>query len=115
MKQRLEFARALAVDPDVLFLDEPFGALDAITRLEMRREIGRIWAQTRKTCVLVTHDVDEALELADRVAVMSHLLARILEMIEVKPPQPRDPDDAVFREMKKRIYGLLKINNATTI
>ena len=57
MKQRVEFARALAVEPDVLFLDEPFGALDAFTRLEMRREIVRIWQATGKTCILVTHDV----------------------------------------------------------
>jgi ABC-type nitrate/sulfonate/bicarbonate transport system ATPase subunit len=58
MKQRVEFARALAVEPDVLYLDEPFGALDAFTRIEMRREIVRIWQTTGKTCVLVTHDVD---------------------------------------------------------
>ena len=110
MKQRLEFARALAVDPDVLFLDEPFGALDAITRLEMRREIARIWSATRKTCLLVTHDVEEALELADRVAVMSRRPGRIIETIEVPLPRPRDPDEERFRALKARIYQLLRID-----
>ena len=110
MKQRLEFARALAVDPDVLFLDEPFGALDAITRLEMRCEIARIWAATRKTCVLVTHDVEEACELADRVVVLSRRPARVLEVIDVDLPRPRDPDEAAFRALKLRIFQLLKID-----
>ena len=111
MKQRLEFARALAVDPDVLFLDEPFGALDAITRLEMRREIARIWAATQKTCVLVTHDVEEACELSDRIVVLSRRPARVLETIDVDLRRPRDPDDAAFRALKLRIYQLLKIDH----
>ncbi len=66
MKQRLEVARALAVNPDMLFLDEPFGALDSITRLVMRGELLRIWQAERKTIIFVTHDIDEAVQLADR-------------------------------------------------
>jgi NitT/TauT family transport system ATP-binding protein len=109
MRQRLEFARALAVDPDMLFLDEPFGALDAITRLEMRREIARIWLATRKTCLLVTHDVEEACALADRVVVMSARPARIVEIVDVGFGRPRDPDAEPFRRLKARIHEMLKV------
>ena len=71
MKQRLEVARALAVNPDVLYLDEPFGALDSITRLQMRRELLRIWQAEKKTILFVTHDIEESVQLADRVVVLS--------------------------------------------
>jgi NitT/TauT family transport system ATP-binding protein len=109
MKQRVEFARALAVDPDVLFLDEPFGSLDALTRLEMRREIVRIWKATGKTCLLVTHDVEEACELADRIAVMSRRPATIQAVIPNTLPRPRDPDAPTFQALKERIFGLLGV------
>jgi NitT/TauT family transport system ATP-binding protein len=109
MKQRVEFARALAVDPDVLYLDEPFGALDAFTRIEMRREIVRIWQETKKTCILVTHDVEEALELSDRVAVMTKRPATIHSVIENPLPRPRDNDDARLRAMKHEIWQILGV------
>lgn len=109
MKQRVEFARALAVNPDVLYLDEPFGALDALTRLEMRAEILRIWRETKKTCILVTHDVEEAVELADRVAVMTRRPATIHSVLDNPLPRPRDADCKEFRELKSQIYEILGV------
>jgi len=109
MKQRVEFARALAVEPDVIYLDEPFGALDAFTRIEMRREIVRIWRETGKTCILVTHDVSEALELADRVAIMTRRPATVHSVLDVDLPRPRDSDDPPFRAMKDRIFEVLGV------
>jgi ABC-type nitrate/sulfonate/bicarbonate transport system ATPase subunit len=90
MKQRVEVARALAVNPDMLFLDEPFGALDSITRLIMRGELLRIWEAERKTIIFVTHDIDEAVQLADRVVVMSARPAKVQHIVDIDIPHPRD-------------------------
>ena len=90
MKQRVEVARALAVNPDMLFLDEPFGALDSITRLIMRGELLRIWEAERKTIIFVTHDIDEAVQLADRVIVMSARPAEVQRIVDIDIPHPRD-------------------------
>ena len=89
MQQRAELARALIVKPDILYLDEPFGALDALTRLRMRAELSRILSRERHTVLLVTHDVEEALQLADRVMVLSPRPARIQQMVEIAAPRPR--------------------------
>src|SRR5438874_2825451 len=94
MKQRLEVARALAVNPDMLFRDEPFGALDSITRLIMRGELLRIWEAERKTILFVTHDIEEAVQLADRVVVMSARPARIQQIVNVDIAHPRDISSA---------------------
>jgi NitT/TauT family transport system ATP-binding protein len=107
MKQRLEVARALAVNPDLLFLDEPFGALDSITRLTMRSELLRIWGTEGNTVVFVTHDIDEAVQLADRVAVMSDRPAKIQQIVTVDIPHPRDISSARYLELRNGIFEQL--------
>lgn len=88
-RQRVAIARALMVDPRILLMDEPFSALDPRTRVMMRAEITRLWQETGKTVVFVTHDIDEALALADRIAVFSSKPTRLLEMIDVDVPRTR--------------------------
>jgi ABC-type nitrate/sulfonate/bicarbonate transport system ATPase subunit len=103
MKQRVEVARALAMNPDVLFLDEPFGALDSITRLTLRRELLRIWEAERKTIVFVTHDIEESIQLADRIVVMSQRPATVRRVVEVDIPHPRDLSSRRYLELRDGI------------
>jgi len=105
MKQRVEVARALAVNPDVLFLDEPFGALDSITRLQMRSELLRIWRAERKTVLFVTHDIEESVQLADRVVVMSARPGRIRRVVDIDIPHPRDLSSRRYIELRDLIFG----------
>jgi NitT/TauT family transport system ATP-binding protein len=105
MKQRLEVARALAVNPDVLFLDEPFGALDSITRLVMRSELLRIRRAEKKTILFVTHDIDESVQLADRVVVMSTRPATIRRIVDVDMPHPRDLSSPRYIELRDLLLG----------
>ena len=105
MKQRLEVARALAVQPDVLYLDEPFGALDSITRLQMRRELLRIWQAERKTILFVTHDIEESVQLADRVVIMSQRPGRVRRILEIDIDHPRDLSAPRYIELRDAIFS----------
>jgi NitT/TauT family transport system ATP-binding protein len=98
-------ARALAVNPDVLYLDEPFGALDSITRLQMRRELLRIWQAEKKTILFVTHDIEESVQLADRVVVMSQRPARIRASLEIDIAHPRDLSAPRYIELRDRLFA----------
>lgn len=109
MKQRLEVARALAVNPDILLLDEPFGALDSITRLTMRRELLRIWREERNTVIFVTHDIDEAVQMADRVAVMSGRPTNIQKTFLIDIDHPRDISAPRYLELRNAILEELGI------
>jgi NitT/TauT family transport system ATP-binding protein len=111
MKQRVEVARALAVSPDVIYMDEPFGALDSLTRLTMRSELIRIWEQERKTILFVTHDVDESVQLADRVVVLSARPGRIADVVEVGLQHPRDLGSPEYGAVKNRLYELLGVRH----
>ena len=111
MKQRVEVARALAVSPDVIYMDEPFGALDSLTRLTMRAELIRIWERERKTILFVTHDVDESIQLADRVVVMSARPGRVADVVTVGMEHPRDLGSAQYGRIKNRLYELLGVGH----
>ncbi|MWV51266.1 ATP-binding cassette domain-containing protein [Rathayibacter sp. VKM Ac-2803] len=110
MRQRASIARALALGPDLLLLDEPFGALDAVTRRRMNAELARIWGEERITTILITHDVDEALLLADRVIVMTGRPGRVRTVRDVDFPRPRDAATtrtAEFHELVDELTALL--------
>jgi NitT/TauT family transport system ATP-binding protein len=103
MKQRLQVARALAVNPDILYLDEPFGALDSITRVIMRGELLRIWQTERRTILFVTHDIDEAVQMADRVVVLSSRPARIKDILNIDIPHPRNISSPRYLELRDEV------------
>lgn len=107
MKQRVGLARALANDPEVLLMDEPFGALDAQTRRMMQLELLSIWAATQKTIIFVTHSVTEAVLLGDRLAVMTAHPGRIMELLKIELKRPRDPTSEPFIAYQRRVNSLI--------
>ena len=105
-RQRVSIARALALDPEIILMDEPFSALDPETRQNLRQQIIEVWSQTRKTIVFVTHDIDEALILADRIIMLSTKPARVHTECAVSVARPRQIDKNVFlQEMRSRLYA----------
>ncbi len=112
MSRRVALARAFAVDPRVLFMDEPFGALDEQTRLALGNELAQLWDATRKTVLFVTHSIEEALVLADRVVVLGPRPGRIIDIVEVPFSRPRDPiavrADPAFGAQNARIWDALR-------
>jgi NitT/TauT family transport system ATP-binding protein len=109
MKQRVAIARALAAEPEIIFMDEPFGALDAITRMKLQDEILRLRRTGDRTVVMVTHDVDEAVYLADRILVMKPSQGRIFKDISVNHESPRDRANANFVYMRSVLLNELDL------
>ena len=110
MKQRVAIARAYAAEPQVLLMDEPFGALDAQTRTQLQSELLETWEKDRKTCFFITHDVDEAIILAQKVIVMSARPGRVKAIIDIDIPYPRDQETKMsprFLELKNEIWSLV--------
>ena len=105
MAQRVGIARALTVQPEILLLDEPFGALDAMTKLTMQEELARIWREEALTLVLVTHDLEEAIFLADRVLVLQRENMGAPRLIDISIPRPRDRSSADFVQMRRALMA----------
>ncbi len=107
MRQRVAIARALAAEPEILLMDEPFAAVDAQTRNRMQEELLKIWKETEKTILLVTHNVEEAVFLADRVMVLSNRPAKVVDLVDIDLPRPRDRTDPEFVRIRARILETL--------
>ena len=108
MKQRVAIARAYAVNPSILLMDEPFGALDAQTRTQLQQELLETWEKEKKTCFFITHDVDEAIILAQKVIIMSARPGRIKEIVDIDIPYPRTQETKMspeFLELKNHIWS----------
>lgn len=109
MQQRVAIARALANNPDVLLMDEPFGALDAYTRILLQKELLNIWEKNKKTILFVTHSVDEAVYLADRIIVMGKNPGTIREIIDIKMDRPRDRGNLEYAQITSKILNMLEV------
>lgn len=109
MQQRVAIARALAVDPEILFMDEPFGALDAMTRMTMQDEISTIWEQKKKTIIFVTHDIEEAVFLADRIIIMTPGPGKIKSIIHVPIRRKRDRTSEEFLKIRDQVFTEFKM------
>jgi NitT/TauT family transport system ATP-binding protein len=107
MRQRVAIARVLAIDPPLLLMDEPFGALDALTRRSLQDELLRIWAENRKTVLFVTHGIEESIYLADRVVVMTYRPGTVKRVVPVTLPRPRDPASQEFNVLERELTSLV--------
>lgn len=103
MQQRVSIARALATNPEILLLDEPFGALDAFTRINMQEETLKIWEKEKTTMIMVTHDIDEAIYLSDRIVVLSAKPGVIKDIVNVTLPRPRDRSSLDFMNIRRKV------------
>lgn len=103
MQQRVSIARGLATNPEILLLDEPFGALDAFTRVNMQIETLNIWEKDRTTMIMVTHDIDEAIFLSDRIVILSAKPGVVKDVIPVNIPRPRDRSSLEFMELRRKV------------
>ena len=111
MRQRIAIARAFVNNPEILLMDEPFGSLDAQTRLILQDELLKIWSEHKKTVIFVTHDIDEAILLGDRVLVMTSVPGRIREVMTVGIDRPRDlqiESTQKFLEMRMKIWNIIR-------
>jgi NitT/TauT family transport system ATP-binding protein len=113
-RQRVAIARALAVDPQIVLMDEPFSALDLNMRSRMRTEVERIWLETGKTVVFVTHDIDEALQLADRTVVLSNKPTHVLEVLEFKTARPRGGASQELDSQREKLVKLFRSLEASS-
>ncbi|HWR06477.1 ABC transporter ATP-binding protein [Sporomusa sp.] len=114
MKQRVAIARALAVEPDIIFMDEPFAALDAFTRYRLQDEVLRIWAEKKPTIIFVTHDIDEAVYLAQRLAIMTPNPGRIQRIIDIKLPRPCNRGDAGLVAYRQQVFQEFELVHAVS-
>lgn len=111
MRQRVEIARALAANPEIIYMDEPFGSLDYFTRMKMRDDLLRIWRHEQKTVLFVTHDVDEALQLADRILVLGRRPATLGLVVPVTLERPRDQDSGDYLQLRSQILNALGVSH----
>lgn len=110
MAQRVGIARALAIQPEILLLDEPLGALDAMTKIGMQQELARIWKEEDVTTVLVTHDLEEALFLADRILILPREKGAEPRLIDIDLPKPRDRSAPAFVRQREQLLGLFGLH-----
>lgn len=115
MQQRVAIARALAVEPEILFMDEPFGALDALTRMKLQDDILRICRKTKKTIIFVTHDIEEAIYLADRVVIMDANPGQIKAVLSIPLGQERDRTSVDFLKIRDKIFGIFHMKKEDVI
>ncbi|MBN2982525.1 MULTISPECIES: ABC transporter ATP-binding protein [Cohnella] len=115
MRQRVSICRALIQEPELLFMDEPFGALDALTREQMMYDLLKIFAKYRFTCIFITHSIEEAVFLSDRVLVMSNRPGRVVEDILVDLPRPRNSDTRIHRKFSEHVNDIRSIFKAQGI